>query len=449
MKGKTLKESIQLEKDRIKNHGYKSLKVNNRRGLFGTMYAKEIMEYGFHVYFIHEPNADDYRAGVSGTLSEVYYNLRTREYWIKRNFKEVNFSERNIEAVFASYLVSLETMLGFVSTESNFEMYKEAYDYLSKRSVEKRSMFSRFLYRLMVDYSYFEILFKAGINLNSNHGLNVKNPRGKNPMEILGLSKTRWKMFRNYSVNQYNLSRSAEDNTKDSKALSLIKYAESLEDEYGLEVMEVFVNIEIETMYGKWSQHTARDVAQKFGLSLKRLIRYIYFECEVSQGLGAKNALLNLHDYLDMVKDMGLENYDKYPKYLRTTHDIVGRNYQLSLSDIQLRQWNQEIESHKAFEFKSEDHLIVAPKAPEDLVKEGNILGHCVASYVHKVRKGKSKILFLRREAETPLITVEIQGERIVQARGKMNDAPKREEMVVLIDFAKKFNLSLPKELAS
>lgn len=449
MKGKTLKESIQLEKDRIKNHGYKSLKVNNRRGLFGTMYAKEIMEYGFHVYFIHEPNADDYRAGVSGTLSEVYYNLRTREYWIKRNFKEVNFSERNIEAVFASNLVSLETMLRFVSTESNFEMYKEAYNYLSKRSVEKRSMFNRFLYRLMVDYAYFEVLFKAGINLNRESSVRIRNPKGTNPMEILGLSKTRWKMYRNYSVDQDTLSGSREDQAKDSKAIALIKYAESLEEEYGLEIMDTFVIKEIETMYGKYSQHNARTVAEKFGLSLKRLIRYIYFECEVSQGLGVANALSNLNDYLDMVKDMGLENYDKYPKYLRTTHDIVARNYKLNLTTVQLNQWNREIESHKSFEFKSKDHLVVAPEVPDDLVKEGNILGHCVASYVHKIRKGKSKILFLRREAETPLVTVEIQGNKIVQARGKMNFPPKQEEMVALIKFAKKFNLSLPKELAS
>ena len=82
-----------------------------------------------------------------------------------------------------------------------------------------------------------------------------------------------------------------------------------------------------------------------------------------------------------------------------------------------------------------DDFVILAPESPDDLVKEGNQLSHCVASYVKDVINGRCKIYFLRNKGEDidkPLVTIEIRGMNIRQAKGKSNRpvTPEQKEFI-------------------
>jgi hypothetical protein len=68
-----------------------------------------------------------------------------------------------------------------------------------------------------------------------------------------------------------------------------------------------------------------------------------------------------------------------------------------------------------------------------------------VGSYVNKVRKGLSVILFLRdkNDIDHPLVTIELKDKKIIQAKGKMNEAPKPEERKIIKSFAEKFDLAI------
>ena len=50
-------------------------------------------------------------------------------------------------------------------------------------------------------------------------------------------------------------------------------------------------------------------------------------------------------------------------------------------------------------------------------------MNHCVASYISKILKRNCLIVFLRKTKATdkPLVTIEIENEAIVQARGASN----------------------------
>jgi hypothetical protein len=66
---------------------------------------------------------------------------------------------------------------------------------------------------------------------------------------------------------------------------------------------------------------------------------------------------------------------------------------------------------------------IIVPKSIDDLVKEGKSLNHCVGNgtYAKRVIEGKSKIFFVRKNPEEPLLTAEVTGEGIRQLRGYDN----------------------------
>lgn len=75
-------------------------------------------------------------------------------------------------------------------------------------------------------------------------------------------------------------------------------------------------------------------------------------------------------------------------------------------------------------------YAFIFPKDESDIVREGKILHHCVGSYAKKhFVYGTSIIVFVRDKAykETPLYTLELNNNRIVQLRGAGNKVPDEE----------------------
>lgn len=442
---KTKKEVIEDLKRDIRDQGYPHYKMYNKKDkLVGTMYIKGKMDYGFHIYFIHEPDESNPIAGIDGIVTEMFYDLRNREYWIKRNMKPVMFSVRNVDSIFpSSYGEGREKVFDMLSTEANKGLYEEAMRYLGSMGDERTQMYGRFFHRLITEHSYFELLYKAKIPVRK--GMIIMNREGTSPREILGLTKTQWKMYTKYGCSIDSV-RNGFNEEADKRAINLLAYVKTLEVEFGIDKIRIFVEREFEYLYGKnpWRIPALR-VAKQYNIPEKTLIRYIYFECDVSQGLSTRDAIDQYEDYIRMTVEMGYERFDRYPKFLRTAHDIAARNYRIKLDEEQLKEWDERLEGNKKFESVVGDYKVFPPEKPEDLVREGNVLGHCVGSYVDKVRKGISTILFLRerQDLECPLVTIEVRDKRIVQARGKMNNPPTQDQKQAVKKFAKKFDLAV------
>lgn len=89
--------------------------------------------------------------------------------------------------------------------------------------------------------------------------------------------------------------------------------------------------------------------------------------------------------------------------------------------------------------------VITQLKKSEDLYLEGNDLDHCVYSYRYSCSKGDSFIfslrLLLEENQKKPLITIQLVGNRIVQAKGKFNRRPTETEKKLIAIWAKQNQL--------
>ena len=66
---------------------------------------------------------------------------------------------------------------------------------------------------------------------------------------------------------------------------------------------------------------------------------------------------------------------------------------------------------------------IVYPDTPDDVIKEGHALHHCVGGYVERAANKECVILFLRKSSDEskPFYTIEVQEQKAVQVRGTGN----------------------------
>jgi len=125
------------------------------------------------------------------------------------------------------------------------------------------------------------------------------------------------------------------------------------------------------------------------------------------------------------------DSFILFPNDLRAAHRQTIRE----LQDRKDQRLTQEIlpvlEGQKGFGWKAEGYLIRPPVSAGEITAEGRALHHCVGRYIESVAKGRTIILFVRKEddPEEPLVTVEIAPESwsIRQARGKDNSAPPEE----------------------
>jgi len=196
----------------------------------------------------------------------------------------------------------------------------------------------------------------------------------------------------------------------------------------------------------------------------KRLIKYI-FEDLKWQGIkvstrqdfidhyydyNARQTFNLINDYARMSYAMkGNRNFDKYPKYLKTSHDIVTMNFQ-ALKNEKNNELFATVTSNDLYGKydnwldKTKQWIMITPKVPNDLVEEGVQQHHCVASYVDNVLDGTSIILFLRKKEDmnTSVLTIEVKNGEVYQVKGLQNRSPDGIEKDIVKEFANKFNLN-------
>jgi hypothetical protein len=184
------------------------------------------------------------------------------------------------------------------------------------------------------------------------------------------------------------------------------------------------------------------DYLVGLGYDGKRLMDYVFDDLE-HQGLGQHagrqiDELTLIRDYARMATAVVGRDFDRYPRYIKTAHDIVSRNYRVNQSKILAKKYEQVCEGMKHLEHKGEKYSIVVPKSVDLVVKEGQALNHCVANYIEGLVAGQYAIVFLRdnEDLDKPLVTVQIHGDRVSQARGVNNRPASREEQEYLDKYA-------------
>lgn len=206
-----------------------------------------------------------------------------------------------------------------------------------------------------------------------------------------------------------------------------------------------FYNIHYGSYYGNYTlldmllrNYTDIQAFREY-YSFGKFINYVINET-INQGYSSVNDFIQeLSDYLRMCYADNIKP-TLYSSYLKQTHDITSRNHKVKVEKEQEEMFQSRYKDFKPY--KNKEYSVIAPKTSTDLKKEGDALNHCVASYIKRVIDGECLILFLRKDVEESLVTLEIRHNTIVQVRGLHNRRPTKNETESLQAFAKARGLS-------
>ena len=194
------------------------------------------------------------------------------------------------------------------------------------------------------------------------------------------------------------------------------------------------------------SSYLFKDLINIFHYDFKRLIKYIFIDVRY-QGLESpRDTLTILRDTNDIAEKIGVKLSEKYPKSLKLMHDVLMMNYNSMVKESNKKAFDDMCEDWKnRYEYHDDKFSIIAPKTPNDIVLEGSNQNNCVASYIDSVRDKKCIILFLRRTKmqEVSEVTLEIRGNKLVQAKSFANRSINKEHKEFLETWAKKKNIVL------
>lgn len=185
-----------------------------------------------------------------------------------------------------------------------------------------------------------------------------------------------------------------------------------------------------------------------------RLLRYLKkFTGPICYGgyFDVINAWSLWRDTINMCDALGYDTTNEtvlFPAELELKHDEVAREQTMKLEreqaekDAKIREEQKKSleQRRRKYNFEMEGYFIRIAENPEEIIREGKTLMHCVGGYAERHMRGSTTILFLRR-CETPgtsLYTIEMMGNNLVQVHGYRNEldgaANPRQTMAWMLD---------------
>jgi hypothetical protein len=346
---------------------------------------------------------------------ELEYDAQTHNSVIRKNTNTRFFTQ-----------LDESDFLEFVSNEVTRSLYTGVVSNLSREGASWQNK-DNVLYGLELfasNHQYLQILANAGVPEVDRffagryyHGRNnIIDKTKTKPHEILRVPKFIMQYVREDTSLNLDILRNFQNSLKQIDGNKFKEILSIVKDEGTLKELSSCIDNIMQI-------HKDYDYS-----NLKKLVLYLFREVRLTQGIDSPtNASTYLRDYIRMSRHLGLE-YEKYPKSLKKVHDVAQLNYKaITAGKEKVMQFKMAVEKNSyqelAFMHKKEKYAIVIPDKSEDIVKEGNELSHCVASYVKDVIEDRCKIVFLRNkeDLDKPLATIEVRGFNIRQARGFSN----------------------------
>lgn len=269
----------------------------------------------------------------------------------------------------------------------------------------------------------YEKLIKIGLDPHDLNGELIQT--GRTPAEILNLTPHAVKILKEIGGNKHRALQIIEKNFK----------------EQSNNYINTFAKID------NYDTHNATRLSRLVNearLSIPKLYKFLYKDAPMQQGLYNTNETLTLlFDSYNLAKDLGLP-FDKNPKALKRYHDTLVKEHAVIADKKKNELFANITNENKYLEYRPDDKVIMPEEgsegepqviAPEffiklpvdaqDLIREGKIMRHCVASYVDRVIRRDTMIFFLRRTVtpDEPYCTIEVSPDTLTvrQVKGKGN----------------------------
>jgi hypothetical protein len=163
------------------------------------------------------------------------------------------------------------------------------------------------------------------------------------------------------------------------------------------------------------------QMVDETGVFYNNMVRYMP---KLLEAIGWNRSYFKYYtDMVDMINTMGIRKSVKlYPadqNDLHQMHDYIAAVYNLHKSEYQRDAFVARMKEIEKMEYENDEFefCVKTPTKPEDLVIEGLELHHCVKSYIDRVCKGETNVLFIRRKDDVskPFFTVEVTPDRVIR----------------------------------
>lgn len=268
----------------------------------------------------------------------------------------------------------------------------------------------------------YEQIIKAGIDV---YELNGKLDMSKtNTQAQMMLQPYMFKFLKEHGASQH----------------SSLQLVQDLFGPQAINYMQTFALLE--NGLSTYSIRKMAELVNNGNLSIKKLYKYLYIDAPLQQGLYRPSRTLELlHDSFDLATKLELP-FDKNPKALQRYHDILTKEFNMIKDNRKneifaktvknykhLELIEQDCEENESDSIKKQKFAMILPVDAQDLIREGKLMRHCVASYVDRVIKETSIIFFLRKveNLDTPYATIEVDSDMHIRqvkmkANSKLND---------------------------
>lgn len=223
--------------------------------------------------------------------------------------------------------------------------------------------------------------------------------------------------------------------------------------EYGHRRADVNV-LEYNAWRVKHDRNKLLNLISQYNLQLDRFIPYLR-NLRMYEHTNLDWVLDNYEDYLKaelFLRNGKMRKVNKYPANLVQMHH--NRTAVMKKIEEERRRRQDELERQnehlvyedgKKYQYtpNNSEFAIIVPDGPEDVIDEGNNLGHCVGGYTSRIRKEKTFIVFMRKskELDRSFITVEIRDGNLCTALGRHNRRLEKDERLWLQAYAKNKDL--------
>ena len=286
-----------------------------------------------------------------------------------------------------------------------------------------------------------EVLYNTFGNLDALKGVCISTLNGKatKPNIVMDLSKEVWKKY--HSTEICAIGRFLDKIREAERKYGVARTCEFLD------LAGVFYKdkISIPRIF-----NAVYDLFFKYRYDGIRLRKYLVDDIRFFQGItNPDHGAQILHDYVDMCSQMGVL-YEKYPRSLVLAHDVAQMNLDVTCDDEMIKAFKTRVESpeYRTLEHNLGEHIVVAPKTPQELIMEGKNLHHCVAAYIDAVIRGDAAVYFLRKknEPDKSYITLDVRDGALYQAAGFANSPLTREERLCVQEWCLKKNIRMEAE---
>jgi hypothetical protein len=356
--------------------------------------------YGNEYYHIREKA----RVIYDGKSAKTYYNTNgkyeTKEiYWWDRNAQMYSYDCHVTYGKGVLYHKNLNEVLH--DTTFRYSALKQLAEHKQGYVINHESFLQHYESNRFIEYFIKMGLYNLANDFVISAYTNAINRAGKNPLEILKISKQQVNRLIEMDGNLYTLRLLQAENVAGKK----------FTDEEMIYLTENSIDID---RLEKILQYT----------TAMKAIRYLK---EVKSYKKSNTSLIDWNDYLENCKTLEYDlrnEFILFPRHLKEAHDrtvLLVMDIKNKAMDVQLKDFMMQ--AVQKYKFNTEHYEIVVPNTTSDIVREGQELHHCVGTYVDRVVKGETTILFVREKdyIDQPFYTMEVKNGAIVQVRGKNN----------------------------